>query len=159
MRGKLTSGNYIGPLPDSASEGGDDLPPLEEVPPTAAPEPQETDPGLNVMQVDDEPANQVVLHEEKIYYPSAAEVYGEDVETLVQEEDTQPLTQPIVEPERIKVFAVEEHGLPETRFDRSFMMNLMQFPHMVRNVAVIGHLHHGKTVSYTHLTLPTNREV
>lgn len=145
MRDKLTSGNYIGPLSDSASEGGDDLPPLEEVPPAAAPEPQETDPGLNVMQVDDEPANQVVLHEEKIYYPSAAEVYGEDVETLVQEEDTQPLTQPIVEPERIKVFAVEEHGLPETRFDRSFMMNLMQFPHMVRNVAVIGHLHHGKT--------------
>ncbi|WFD36955.1 hypothetical protein MCUN1_003847 [Malassezia cuniculi] len=140
-------GNYIGPLSDSGSEGGDELPPLEDVPAAHEAEdvPEQQDAGLHVMQVDDEPSNAVVLHEEKIYYPSAAEVYGEDVETLVQEEDTQPLTQPIIEPERIRSFAIEEHGLPETRFDRSFMMGLMQFPDMVRNVAVVGHLHHGKT--------------
>lgn len=35
---------------------------------------------------------QVVLHEDKKYYPSAVEVYGPDVETIVQEEDAQPLT-------------------------------------------------------------------
>ena len=40
----------------------------------------------------------VVLHEDKKYYPSASEVYGPEVETLVQEEDEQPLTQPIIEP-------------------------------------------------------------
>ena len=34
----------------------------------------------------------VVLHEDKKYYPTAEEVYGPDVETIVHEEDTQPLT-------------------------------------------------------------------
>ena len=33
-----------------------------------------------------------VLHEDKKYYPTAEEVYGPDVETIVHEEDTQPLT-------------------------------------------------------------------
>lgn len=35
---------------------------------------------------------EVVLHEDKKYYPTAEEVYGPEVETIVQEEDTQPLT-------------------------------------------------------------------
>ncbi|RYG55439.1 hypothetical protein EON66_05295, partial [archaeon] len=39
----------------------------------------------------------IVLHEDKQYYPDAEEVYGE-AEVLVQEEDTQPLTQPIIAP-------------------------------------------------------------
>lgn len=34
----------------------------------------------------------VVLHEDKKYYPTAEEVYGPDVETIVHEEDAQPLT-------------------------------------------------------------------
>lgn len=37
---------------------------------------------------------QIVLHEDKKYYPTAEEVYGPDVETIVQEEDAQPLTGP-----------------------------------------------------------------
>lgn len=41
---------------------------------------------------DDIPQMQIVLHEDKKYYPSAEEVYGPDVETIVQEEDTQALT-------------------------------------------------------------------
>ena len=40
---------------------------------------------------------QVVLHENKKYYPSAGEVYGPDVETITHEEDTQPLTGEILE--------------------------------------------------------------
>ena len=40
----------------------------------------------------------VVLHEDKKYYPLASEVFGPDVETLVEEEDAQPLTQPIIQP-------------------------------------------------------------
>ena len=39
----------------------------------------------------------VVLHEDKQYYPSALDVYGTDVETIVHEEDAQPLTQPIIQ--------------------------------------------------------------
>ncbi|PKI82501.1 hypothetical protein MVES1_003448 [Malassezia vespertilionis] len=135
-------GNYIGPLSDSASEAGDVEEVLEAV---SSPSPDTPPPEGQLMQLDDDAANAVVLHEDKVYYPSAHEVYGEDVETIVQEEDTQPLTQPIIEPEKVRAFAVEEEGLPAVRYDRTFMLDLMQFPEMVRNVAVVGHLAHGKT--------------
>lgn len=52
------------------------------------------------------PSNQIVLHEDKKYYSTALEVYGESVETLVQEEDTQPLTEPIVKPIKTRKFKV-----------------------------------------------------
>lgn len=113
--------------------------------------------GMALMQIDEAPQNAVVLHEDKKYYPSANEVYGDDVEAMVQEEDAQPLTQPIVEPVKIRKFAIEEKDLPETRFERSFMMNLMSFPDMVRNVAVVGHLHHGKTALMDMLVLETHK--
>ena len=35
---------------------------------------------------------QVVLHEDKQYYPDAEEIFGPGVETLVMDEDAQPLT-------------------------------------------------------------------
>lgn len=113
--------------------------------------------GMQLMQVDEAPQNAVVLHEDKKYYASANEVYGEDVEALVQEEDAQPLSQPIVEPVKVRKFAIEEAGLPETRFERSFMMNLTNFPEMVRNVAVVGHLHHGKTCLMDMLLFETHK--
>lgn len=60
----------------------------------------------------------VVLHEDKKYYPTAEEVYGPDVETLVHEEDTQPLSEPIIAPVKVRKWAVEEKDLPVTRFDK-----------------------------------------
>lgn len=158
-------GNYIGPLSDS--EGGSEEDFEEETPTQPQYENRQPlqgydddDDGLSNMELDEQgniipqhqlvrideaPSNAVVLHEDKTYYPSAAEVYGEDVETLVQEEDAQPLSVPIIEPVKIRRFAIQEQGLPETRFERSFMTSLMNFPDMVRNVAIVGHLHHGKT--------------
>ena len=65
--------------------------------------------------------NAVVLHEDKKYYPTAEEVYGPDVETMVQEEDAQPLTEPIIAPVKVRKWAVEEKGLPETRFDKGYV--------------------------------------
>ena len=35
---------------------------------------------------------QVVLHEDKLYYPDAERIYGPGVETLIMDEDAQPLT-------------------------------------------------------------------
>ena len=97
------------------------------------------------------------MHEDKVYYPSAEEVFGPDVEALVQEEDTQPLSQPIIEPIRIKSFQLQEKDLPETIFSKNLMVELMNnAPERIRNVAIVGHLHHGKTslldvlVSETH---------
>lgn len=60
----------------------------------------------------------VILHEDKQYYPSAEDVYGPGVETLVQEEDAQPLTEPIIAPIKIRKWTVEEKDMPETRFDK-----------------------------------------
>ncbi|KAJ9113090.1 hypothetical protein QFC20_001977 [Naganishia adeliensis] len=103
------------------------------------------------------PRNQIVLHEDKKYYPTAEETYGPDVETLVQEEDAQLLTEPIVQPEKIRKFVVEEKDMPVTRFDRSFMLEMMDHPSMIRNVAVAGHLHHGKTSLMDTLVLETHQ--
>jgi U5 small nuclear ribonucleoprotein component len=75
-------------------------------------------PSLRLCRILD-PRNQIVLHEDKKYYPSAEETYGPDVETLVQEEDAQPLSEPIVAPIKIRKFAEQEKDLPVTRYDRS----------------------------------------
>jgi U5 small nuclear ribonucleoprotein component len=66
--------------------------------------------------------NAVILHEDKQYYPSASDVYGPDVETLVQEEDAQPLTEPIIAPVKLRKWTVEEKNLPETRFDKAWVL-------------------------------------
>ncbi|KAH8433611.1 116 kDa U5 small nuclear ribonucleoprotein component [Aspergillus melleus] len=98
-----------------------------------------------LMEVDEGPSNAVILHEDKQYYPSAQQVYDQGVETLVQEEDTQPLSEPIIAPVQQRKFAVEEAELPPVHFSREFMTDLLNFPEQVRNIALVGHLHHGKT--------------
>ena len=57
-----------------------------------------------IEDVDGGQSTAIVLHEDKKYYPTASEVYGPEVETLVQEEDAQPLTEPIVAPVRKNKF-------------------------------------------------------
>lgn len=66
------------------------------------------------------PSNAVILHDDKKYYPTAAEVFGPDVEAMVEEEDMQPLTEPIIAPIKVRKFAVVERGEegPETRFSK-----------------------------------------
>lgn len=64
----------------------------------------------------DKSARAVVLHEDKRYYPSALEVYGPDVETIVQEEDAQPLDKPLIEPVKKMKFQIREQDLPETTY-------------------------------------------
>ncbi|CAG0889247.1 unnamed protein product [Darwinula stevensoni] len=87
----------------------------------------------------------VVLHEDKKYYPTAEEVFGPEVETVVQEEDAQPLTQPIIQPVKRNKFSYAEQELPETTYEMEFLADLMDTPDLIRNVALVGHLHHGKT--------------
>jgi len=73
--------------------------------------------GMQLIKVDENPSMEVVLHEDKSYYPSAEEVYGKDVENLIQEEDTQPLSEPIIAPIRAK-------KIPNSR--KEFTTNLLQ---------------------------------
>ena len=46
---------------------------------------------MNGVDEGDNPEMAVVLHEDKKYYPSAEETFGTETETLVMEEDAQPL--------------------------------------------------------------------
>ncbi|KAI4597159.1 hypothetical protein KJ359_004671 [Pestalotiopsis sp. 9143b] len=112
--------------------------------------------GQELMEIDDGPSNAVILHEDKQYYPTAQQVYGEDVETMVQEEDAQPLTQPIIAPPDTRKYAIEEADLPNVFYDRGFMTDLMNYPDQIRNVALAGHLHHGKTAFMDMLVLETH---
>lgn len=116
----------------------------------------------------------IVLYEDKKHFLSTHEVYGSRVETLVQEEDTQPLSEPIIAPERTIRF---EHlinspddnmeGLLSTFppiYDPSYLHGLMMSSpggtERIRNVAILGHLHHGKSslldllISFAHPELP-----
>lgn len=66
------------------------------------------------------------------------------METLVQEEDAQPLTEPIIKPTTQRKFQAVEHNLPTTVYNKEYLADLMDCPHVIRNVAIAGHLHHGK---------------
>ncbi|TGO37360.1 hypothetical protein BHYA_0099g00190 [Botrytis hyacinthi] len=150
-------GNFIGEAEESDEESqqGNDASAYvyDEYPEEAPEEPT----GQELMDLDDEgPSNAVILHEDKQYYPTAQQVYGEDVETMVQEEDAQPLTQPIIAPVEQKKFNIQEADLPPVHFDRSFMADLMNYPEQIRNIAFAGHLHHGKTAFMDMLVLETH---
>ncbi|KAK7686621.1 hypothetical protein QCA50_010221 [Cerrena zonata] len=156
-------GNYIGADLDSDDEDQIPQDDYQQPPQHAAPlegfddEPMPVPEDNALMEVDEPVHNAVVLHEDKKYYPSASEVYGEDVETLVQEEDAQPLTEPVIAPVKVRKWTVQEKDMPETRFDKSFLLNMTAFPEFVRNVAVVGHLHHGKTALMDMLVFETHK--
>ncbi|KAJ3536984.1 hypothetical protein NM688_g6759 [Phlebia brevispora] len=160
-------GNYIGADLESEEEEEMEQEPFARQAPEPAPQPLEgfeEEPMTGVeegalMQVEEPTHNAVILHEDKQYYPSAEEVYGQDVETLVQEEDAQPLTEPIIAPIKVRKWTVEEKDMPETRFDKGFLLQSTAFTEFVRNVAVVGHLHHGKTALMDMLAFETHKLV
>ena len=115
-------GNYMGPELESDEEEDDDdeqqngyRQELDQVDQTSD---MEDEPGGEDQAIDvSNLSTAVVLHEDKKYYPSALELYGPDVETVVQEEDTQALTQPIIAPVKKAKFSLIEQDIPETTYD------------------------------------------
>ena len=75
-----------------------------------------------------ERGQQVVLHEDKQYYPEAEQIFGKGVEAIVEEEDHQPLTQPIIEPPKTKFHQVFRQKIPETHYSIEYMAQVMQKP-------------------------------
>lgn len=112
--------------------------------------------GFRPLDDEEGPSNAVILHEDKKYYPTAQQVYGEGVEVRVEEEDAQPLTQPIIAPVEQKKFHIEETDLPPVFYSRDFMSEIMTFPDQVRNIALTGHLHCGKTAFMDMLVMETH---
>ncbi|XP_077351694.1 116 kDa U5 small nuclear ribonucleoprotein component [Festucalex cinctus] len=148
-------GNYIGPELDSDDDDENDL----DAEDRDADEGDEDDDDEPADADEDVPGMEVVLHEDKKYYPTAEEVYGPEVETIVQEEDTQPLTEPIIKPVRHKQFTLMEQELPATVYDMEFLADLMDSPELIRNVTLCGHLHHGKTCFVDCLIEQTHPEI
>lgn len=72
------------------------------------------------------------------------EMTGADIQTIVQEEDTQPLTEPIVAPVKKLKFSYVEQDLPATTYEVEYLADLMDNTDLIRNVAIAGHLHCGK---------------
>ena len=101
----------------------------------------------------------VVLHEDKRYYPSAEDVYGPDVETLVEEEDMMEITEPIIKPIKSRKFAHSIKELPATTYSMEFLTDLMDNPALIRNVAICGHLSHGKTSFVDNLVEETHVDI
>ncbi|KAJ1501857.1 hypothetical protein HMI55_003184, partial [Coelomomyces lativittatus] len=101
----------------------------------------------------------IILHEDKDYYPSSKQVYGDDVETLVQEEDLLPLSVPIIAPIKEKKFQVLEETLPSTTFSKNYLVSLSKHPEFIRNIAMVGQLHHGKTSFIDMLVEQTHSEI
>lgn len=106
----------------------------------------------------------VVLGEDKKYYPTAEEVYGADTETLVENEDAQPLEQPIIAPIKVKNIEASGQRLAggsvgaqvsaqdaevSMKVSEEFLLGLArETRRMGRNVCVAGQLHHGKTTLF-----------
>merc|ERR1719230_1749160 len=99
----------------------------------------------------------IVLHEDKKYYPDAEEVY-QGAEALVQMEDTQPLTDPIIAPVRSKNFDLLEKKMPDTTFDFNFLAGMMDKPGLIRNICFLGAMHHGKTLFMDLLVMETHEK-
>lgn len=155
-------GNYIGPeiesdLESDRDEDEEDLPDKPDE--AGASDEDNVDAASNgwiTTSNDVDMDNQIVLAEDKKYYPTAEEVYGEEVETLVMDEDEQPLEHPIIKPVRNIKFEV---GVKDssTYVSTQFLLGLSSNPTLVRNVALVGHLQHGKTVFMDMLVEQTHR--
>lgn len=115
--------------------------------------------GETPMDLDQEKGadRQIILHEDKKYYPDAEEVYP-GAEAIVQMEDTQPLTDPIITPVRSKNFDILEKKMPDTTFDFNFLAGMMDKPGLIRNICFLGAMHHGKTLFMDLLVMNTHEK-
>ena len=97
----------------------------------------------------------VTLNEEKELYKDADELFP-NIENLVMEEDAQPITVPIISPKKENKLDLFETKMPNLNFNLDFLSHLMTQPKLIRNIAVVGSLLHGKTtfmdmiIHYTH---------
>lgn len=91
------------------------------------------------------PERAITLHEDKQYYPEASKIYP-GAATVVLDEDAQPIEEPILKPVTVRTFSNLETEPPEKTYSGVFLRGLMERPDLIRNVALVGALHSGKTV-------------
>ena len=147
-------GNYIGPDINKPPEGeeakeegksvsGDELlQDLSELQRKAKTEPRKEE-KVESREVRPMIGGEIVLQEDKRYYPELEEVYP-GAEVLVMEEDIQPLSEPIVAPVKSKNFDIADKDHRQA-LSLEYLETFLSNQELIRNVAVIGHLHHGKS--------------
>ena len=163
-------GNYIGPDLDSSS---DEESSVEEDHQAEAPDDASDVSGDdNAMVVvgegDNEedqsgvadPMNAIVLHEDKEHYLSAEQTFGEGVRTAVLDEDAMDLDTPIVEPVITKTHHVDsgsEVSSLDYIYSDEYLTTILSndTTRNRRGIALVGHLHHGKTSLVDCLMEPT----
>ncbi len=98
-----------------------------------------------------DPATQIVLHEDKVHYPSASTIYGPKVTTAVLDEDAMDISQPILPPEPEDLPAAhvadrdKDHDDSNQRVSDEYLTTLCDTPRTKRGVAIVGNLHTGKS--------------
>jgi len=152
-------GNYLGDLESDESESDwdslDEDEEEEEQGPMAEPEDDDRMVIADLEQITAPSA--VVLYEDKQYYEDNEAIFPE-AEIRIQEEDTQPLEKPIFQPIKDKVHELIEKEKPSTSFNFDFMGHLMESPFLIRNIVIVGHLHHGKTTFVDMLVKETHHK-
>lgn len=107
----------------------------------------ESDVSMNKIELShttDAESDALILTEEK-NHSTLAKTFGEDVETIIATSDAKGLHEPIIEPEVIKQFMLEEDQLPSTSYSKKYMWEVSKIPEKIRNVALCGNIHAGKT--------------
>mmetsp|Transcript_23789 Transcript_23789/g.56006 ORF Transcript_23789/g.56006 Transcript_23789/m.56006 type:complete len:1115 (+) Transcript_23789:129-3473(+) len=193
-------GNYIGPELDSSDDEDEDDDSSDEEGDDENDNNKDEDSVVSGMNDDDEnenkqqnralipadeslegtadPANAIVLHEDKEHYASAEDTFGEGVRTAVLDEDAMDLDQPIVEPVVTKSHHVAglddedgDGGDGNSTENRTKSKQTVSYlysdefltSHLLSNettstrrgIALVGHLHHGKTSLIDTLMEPT----
>jgi 116 kDa U5 small nuclear ribonucleoprotein component len=153
-------GNYVGPEFDESEEDDEDGEggyEGQQFHATHGSELMNLNESNNDMEIVTRNETRIVLHEDKKYYPDADEVYP-GVRTIVLDEDAQGLEEPIIKPMITKNFSVLEKEQPILVYSTEFMTSLMNTPGLIRNIAVIGALHHGKTLFMDSLIQATHEK-
>jgi U5 small nuclear ribonucleoprotein component len=160
-------GNYIGPELDSSSDEDSsvDEPDQQDAPDDAS---DVSDDHAMVIAGDNQnegqstsadPMNAIVLHEDKEHYPSAEQTFGEGVRTAVLDEDAMDLDTPIVEPVMTKSHHADSGPLSSMEYIYSdeYLTTILsnETTKNRRGIAIVGHLHHGKTSLVDCLMEPT----
>jgi U5 small nuclear ribonucleoprotein component len=99
------------------------------------------------------PSSSIVLHEDKVHYPSASTIYGPNVTTAILDEDTMDISEPIIPPEPTveashaihKDGASDQERQDNQRVSDEYLTALCDHHKTKRCIALVGNLSNGKT--------------
>lgn len=99
---------------------------------------------LDINNIENSTSDAIVLAEDKIYHSTLSSTF-KGVETIIATSDEKSLHDPIVEPQVDKQFMLEEETLPETTYSKRYLYEMSKVPERLRNIALCGNIHSGKT--------------